>query len=160
MGSSKHPLDPLTAAEILQVSSLLKAKSPDKSLHFKCINITEPPKPSLRPFLRAEREGTAAASLARKASALYYHRGTSDLFLAEVNLTSNSITKVEKLGAGLHGQNDIDEIIELREACLKDPKVVAEIKRLGLPGGMQVVADTWPYGRDTEDNHPRYIQVR
>lgn len=155
----KHPLDPLNAEEIAQVSSLLKAKSPGKSLHFKIITIIEPPKDKLRPFLKAERDGTAIPPLPRRASALYYHRGTADLFLAEVNVESNSVDKIEKLNPLLHGQNDIDEVIELRDKCLADPKVLEQLKKFKIPEHLEVVCDTWPYGRDSEDNLPRYIQV-
>ncbi|KAE8451561.1 hypothetical protein EG329_003634 [Mollisiaceae sp. DMI_Dod_QoI] len=155
---TKHPLDPLSAEEVVQVSSLLKSKSPDKSLHFKIITIIEPPKEKLRPFLKAERNGTAGPPLPRRASALYYHRGTANLFLAEVNIESNSVEKLEKLDSRLHGQNDIDEITELRDACLKDPKVQEQIKKFKLPEHLEVVCDTWPYGRDSEQNLPRYIQ--
>ncbi|CZR57083.1 related to copper amine oxidase [Phialocephala subalpina] len=154
----KHPLDPLNAEEIKQVSSLLKVKSPGKSLHFKIITIFEPPKARLRPFLKAERNGTALPPLPRIASALYYHRGTADLFLAEVNVESNSVEKIEKLDPHLHGQNDIDEVTELRDACLADPKVKEQLKKFKIPDNLEVVCDTWPYGRDSEDNLPRYIQ--
>lgn len=74
-------------------------------------------------------------------------------------MRSGEIGKIEKLDPGLHGQNDMDEIIELRDACLKDPKVLDEIRKFRLPEYMSVVCDTWPYGRDSDDNLPRYIQV-
>lgn len=67
--------------------------------------------------------------------------------------------KLKKLDPGLHGQNDIDEMIELRDACLKDRKVLDEIEKFKIPEGMEVVCDTWPYGRDSEDDLPRYVQV-
>lgn len=124
---SHHPLDPLTATEILLVSNLLKSSYPSKRLHFKIITILEPPKALLRPYLIAERSSspsTAPTPLPRIASALFYHLGTSDLFLAEVNVRTSKIEKCEKLAKGLHGQNDMDEVIELRDACLSDERVV------------------------------------
>jgi Cu2+-containing amine oxidase len=48
MSVPKHPLDPITAAGIVQVSTLLKAHSPNEKLHFKIITIIEPPKYQLR----------------------------------------------------------------------------------------------------------------
>lgn len=155
-----HPLDPLTGDEIIQTSSVLKAKFPEKSLHFKIITITEPPKAKLRPFLKAERNGDIKSNLPRIASSLFYERGTSNLYLAEVDLGTKAVIKVEKLDSKLHGQNDIDETTELRDACLSDPKVVAEIKRFQLPAYLELQCDPWPYGRDSEDNLPRYVQVR
>ncbi len=154
-----HPLDPITAEEILHISSLLKAHSPNKSLHFKIITISEPPKAQLRPYLIAERNGGTKKKLPRIASALYYHRGTADLFLAEVNVDSNSVQDVKKLDSQFHGQGDIDETIVLRDTCLKHPKVLEEIRKFQLPENLEVVCDTWTYGRDSEKHFPRYIQV-
>jgi primary-amine oxidase len=156
--ASPHPLDPLTSDEIVEAASILKA-STTCDLHFKIITILEPPKATLRPFLRSERAGGPCSSLPRIASSLYYERGTANLFLAEVDLGSKSVVKCEKLDSKLHGQNDIDEITGLRDACLKHPKVLEEIKRFKLPEHLEVVCDTWPYGRDSDENLPRYIQV-
>jgi primary-amine oxidase len=157
--ASKHPLDPLTAEEILQVSVLLKASNPRKSLHFKIITILEPPKAQLRPFLIAERNGILKTRIPRKASSLYYHLGTTDLFLAKVNLDSHSVESIKKLAPELHGQNDMDESMALRDACLSHPKVLAEIKKFRLPEHLEVACDPWPYGRDSDKNMPRYVQV-
>jgi primary-amine oxidase len=155
-----HPLDPLTGDEIIEISSILRINLPEKDLHFKIITILEPPKAKLRPFLRAERNGGVKIPLPRIASSLYYERGTPNLFLAEIDLGTKSIIKVENLDSKLHGQNDIDESESLRKACLSDPKVLAEIKKFKLPEGLELVCDPWPYGRDSEENLPRYVQVK
>jgi hypothetical protein len=119
----------------------------------------EPPKAQLRPFLIAERNGGPQSRPPRKASSLYYHLGTADLFLAEVNLDSNSVDSVKKLAPELHGQHDFDESMALRDACLSHPRVLAEIKKFKLPQHLEVVCDPWPYGRDSKKNLPRYVQV-
>jgi primary-amine oxidase len=157
--AQRHPLDPLTSAEILQTSSLLKDQHVNQSLHFKRIAIVEPPKARLRSFLIAERNGDYLPKLTRRASVLYYHRGTADLFSALVNLDSNSVENIEKLDSHFHGQADVDEIIEMRDMCLQNPKVLEEVKRFNLPDELELVGDTWPYGRDSDDCHPRYVQV-
>ena len=138
---------------------MLKAKTQDKSLHFKIITIIEPPKAQLRSFLIAERNGGFQSKIPRKASSLYYHQGTAELFLAEVNLDANSVESIKKLAPELHGQNDIDESMALRDACLSHPKVLAEIKKFKLPEYLEVACDPWPYGRDSGENMPRYVQV-
>lgn len=81
---------------------------------------------------------------------LYYHRGTSDLFRAavdlggdEVGLESGKVEIVKKLEEGFHAQADIDEILEMRDVCLADERVGEEVRRYGLPEGMRVVCDTW-----------------
>lgn len=159
MPPSKHPLDPLAPSEVSQISSLLKKLSPDHSLHFKIINIDEPPKAQLRAYLKAERSGSPLPPLPRRASALYYHRGTSHLFKATVNVDKSTVELVEQLDSHFHGQADGNEILEMRDACLSNPKVLERIEAYKLPPHLKVVCDTWPYGRDSEDQHPRYVQV-
>ncbi|TVY56687.1 Copper amine oxidase 1 [Lachnellula cervina] len=158
MPPSKHPLDPLAPSEVSQISSLLKKLSPDHSLHFKIINIDEPPKAQLRAYLKAERSGSPLPPLPRRASALYYHRGTSHLFKATVNVDKSTVELVEQLNSHFHGQADVNEILEMRDACLSNPKVLERIEAYKLPPHLKVVCDTWPYGRDSEDQHPRYVQ--
>lgn len=160
MAPRKHPLDPLASSEVSQVSSLLKSRFPEHDLHFKHIAILEPPKKQLRAFLRAERHGHPAVSIpARRASALYYHRRTPNLFLAVVKLDVNQVEKIEKVGYQFHAQADIDEIIQMRDVCLAHPKVLEAIERYKLPEGFKVVCDTWPYGRDSADEESRLLQV-
>lgn len=158
----KHPLDPLTSTEIIQVSTLLKLQGvgKDQGLHFKAISIIEPPKSELRAFLSAERNDLNLTPPARRASALFYHRGTSDLSLAELNLDLNCVENIRKLESRIHAQADNDETILLREACLKHPKVLEAIKRFKLPEDLTVACDNWPYGRDHGNEFPRLVQVR
>ncbi|KAG9238006.1 putative copper amine oxidase [Amylocarpus encephaloides] len=158
MSSPKHPLDPLTASEIVQISSLLKDKSPNQKLHFKVISIAEPPKNLLRNFLIDERNGRSVPPLPRRATALYYLRGMSDMFLSTIDLDRNDVVDVKQMEGHFHGQADVNEILEIREACLKHPKVVEAIEKYKLPGHLKVACDTWPYGRDSDDHHPRYVQ--
>jgi len=109
-----HPLDPLTGAEITQVANLVRAQNEGKSLHFKQISIIEPPKPILRNYLLAERNGrSTSAALVRCTSALYYHRGTANLFLARINLNQNHVEYIKQLESHFHGQADMDEVVAL-----------------------------------------------
>lgn len=121
--------------------------------------IIEPPKATLRAFLLSERQGIDSTPLPRCASALFYHRGTSDLFLAEVNLSSNHIEKIEQLESRIHTQADIDEAVTVRDACLQHPKVLDAIKKFKVPEDLTVVCDTWPYGRDHGHEFPRLVQA-
>lgn len=53
------------------------------------------------------------------------------------------MVKLEKLDESIHAQNDVDESIELREACLADEGVKEEVRRFGLPEGLEVQCDPW-----------------
>jgi primary-amine oxidase len=157
----KHPLDPLTSEEIIRVSTLLKTQGPgkDHGIHFKAIGIIEPPKSKLREFLSSERKGIRPSPLPRRASALFYHRGTSDLFLAEVDLRVYRIDKIQQLESRIHAQADIDEAIMMRDICLSHPTVLEAINKFKIPKDLTVVCDTWPYGRDHGEVFPRSVQV-
>ena len=159
--TTKHPLDPLTSEEIIQVSTLLKTQGPGKeySLHFKAIGIIEPPKSKIRAFLSSERNGLRPSPLPRRASALFYRRGTSDLFLAEVDLGFNRIDEIQQLESRIHAQADIDEAIMMRDICLSHPTVLKAIKKFKIPQDLTVACDTWPYGRDHGEEFPRSVQV-
>ncbi|KZF19168.1 hypothetical protein L228DRAFT_215185 [Xylona heveae TC161] len=157
--ASGHPLDPLAAVETIQAAQLLKGHATGSSLHFKYITIAEPPKNVLRAYLAAERTGKAdLPHIPRRASALYYLRGTAELYLAKVNLDDETVDSVEKLPEFFHAQADIDELIVMKDACLQHPRVRAEIERFRLPKGTTVVCDLWPYGRDTGGTSRRMIQ--
>lgn len=144
MSTQLHPLDPLTANEVTQTSTLVKQHEKDRTIHFKHIAIIEPRKTLLREYLFEERAGTKDVSnLPRRASALYYHRGTADLFLAFVNLSDGKVERSEQLDSRFHAQADVDEIIMMRDICLSHPKVLEAFEKFKLPAGSILVADTW-----------------
>lgn len=156
-----HPLDPLTPVEIRLASRLIKDFNPPNSVHFKNITLIEPAKKELRPFLAAERKrnGRPLAAPTRRASSLYYHRGTPDLFYATVDLDAPRLEHVEKLDSRYYGHADMDEVIEVRDSCLRHPEVIRRIEEYALPDNFMVVCDTWPYGRDTAELDRRQAQV-
>jgi primary-amine oxidase len=155
-----HPLDPLTPSEIDAASAIIKHREAGKNAHFKNIELLEPPKKQLRPYLRGERHGaTRSSQLARRVSILYYHRGTSDLFRAIVNLTERRTEDVLPLDPRYHGQADMEEVVEVRDKCLSNPQVIERIKKYELPEEFTVVCDTWPYGRDSSERTRRLAQV-
>lgn len=156
-----HPLDPLTPSEVTLAANLIKRHNPGNSVHFKNITLIEPAKKELRKFLAAERNGsTLPAVPARRASSLYYIRGTADLYLATVDVGNSKLEQIEKLDSRYHGQADMDEVVEVRDRCLSHPDVIQRIRDYELPDNFVVVCDTWPYGRDSEESSKRLAQVR
>lgn len=155
-----HPLDPLTPAEIAVAAALIKSRNPENSVHFKNITLIEPPKKELRKFLAAERNGSPISNtLARRVSALYYRRGTADLFVATIDLGTSKVEQMDKLDSRYKGQADMDEAVDVRDKCLTHPAVIQRIQNYGLPDNFTVVCDTWPYGRDTAELNRRLAQV-
>ena len=144
-----HPLGPLSASEITQSSSLIKTSWPSGTeIHFKIITLLEPAKAQLMPYLVAERAGQTPLDIDRRAFVVYSLRGTHNVHEAVVNLTKNTIESNAKLGPFQHANSDGEEIMAVEKALLVDPKVQAEIAKLKLPEGTQIVIDPWIYGSD------------
>lgn len=78
----KHPLGPLTAAEISESARLIKQFWPtNTNLQFKSITLREPNKVELALFLAAEHAGQRTPTADRRSFVLYYIRNTVCYFL-------------------------------------------------------------------------------
>lgn len=51
-----------------------------------------------------------------------------------------------RLGQGIHGPGDAEEILLVEKIALEDESVQAEIAKLKLPEGTAVISDPWIYG--------------
>ncbi|KAK3937146.1 copper amine oxidase 1 [Diplogelasinospora grovesii] len=144
-----HPLGPLSRGEIAQSSGLIRAYWPaGTECHFKVITLLEPAKAQLIPYLAAERAGQSPVDIDRRAFVVYYFKGTHNLHEAVVNLTQNKVESNVKLGPFIHANGDGEELVAVEKALLAHPDVQAEIAKLKLPDGAEVVADPWIYGSD------------
>lgn len=83
-----HPLGPLTADEISQSSTLIRAQWPEGTgFIFKVLTLLEPPKAELVPYLEAERAGQTPKSIDRKSQVVYYLRTTVGHFYLPLSRT-------------------------------------------------------------------------
>lgn len=72
-----HPLAPVSADEIKQAVSFIRAQWPaDTDLHFKCITLQEPAKAEVVPYIEAEANGQSLPGIDRRAMVTYYIRKT------------------------------------------------------------------------------------
>lgn len=75
--TTQHPLGPLTANEISESATLIRALWPSNtSLQFKSITLQEPNKAELVPFLAAEHSGKSTPTIERRSFVVYYLRNT------------------------------------------------------------------------------------
>ena len=63
------------------------------------------------------------------------------------NLSSQKVERNVRLGPNLHPPADGEEIIAIERIALDDEGVKAEIAKMQLPEGSQIVVDPWIYGR-------------
>jgi primary-amine oxidase len=72
-----HPLAPLSAAELQNAASIIRASWPAHTdLHFKVVTLQEPPKTEVLKYLEAEHGNKSLPSVSRKAFINYYIRNT------------------------------------------------------------------------------------
>lgn len=151
-----HPFSPLTLNEIALAAGIVKSKFPPNiSLQFKSINLQEPDKASMVPWLEDKNN---APRPQRKAYIPYYIRGTEKFFEAIVNLETQEIESNIRLGKSVHGAADTAEIDAVERLALEDESVRVEIEKLQLPEGTIVVCDPWIYGSDGIDDTRRQFQ--
>lgn len=74
---SSHPLAPLSASELQNAASIIKASWPAHTdLHFKVVTLQEAPKIEVLKYLEAEHGNMPLPSISRKAFINYYIRNT------------------------------------------------------------------------------------
>lgn len=70
-----------------------------------------------------------------------------NLHEAIINLTQSTVESNVKLGPFTHANGDGEEIMAVEKALLAHPDVQAEIAKLKLPEGTEIVSDPWIYGK-------------
>ncbi|KAF2746947.1 hypothetical protein M011DRAFT_444704 [Sporormia fimetaria CBS 119925] len=157
--STIHPLAPLSASEITSVASIIKTSWPAHTdLHFKAITLEEPPKIEVLKYLEAEHGNKSLPSINRKAFINYYIRNTNKFHEAVVDLTTGRVDSNVLLGPFVHAPGDGEEIVAIEKIALEDEGVKAEIAKLQLPEGTQVISDPWIYGSDGVNDSERLWQ--
>ncbi|KAL1586008.1 hypothetical protein WHR41_04737 [Cladosporium halotolerans] len=155
-----HPLAPVSADEIKQAVSFIRAQWPaDTDLHFKCITLQEPAKAEVVPYIEAEANGQSLPGIDRRAMVTYYIRKTNKFHEAVVNLTAGAVEYNVRLGPNLHAPGDGEEIVAIERLALEDEGVKAAIAKLQLPEGSQIVIDPWIYGADGVGDDERLWQT-
>ncbi len=96
--SQPHPLRPLEAAEIDLAVSLLQQAFPDADLRFKVMDLQEPSKRELVPFLEAERTGAPLpAKPPRILYALFNRLDTGAFLKGLVSITDRQVVRTAEL---------------------------------------------------------------
>ncbi|KAL4924796.1 copper amine oxidase [Aspergillus undulatus] len=154
-----HPFDPVTPGEINLTTKILQASFPDVTLRYKKIDMQEPIKAEVVPYIEAERLGKPLPRKpARLLQALFHRMDTGAFFKALLNADTKSIVYAKELPRGIQGPVDSDELIAIEQLCLSHPAVQAEIAKLQLPAGVTVCNDPWIYGCDDANESRRLFQ--
>ncbi|QQK39506.1 Primary amine oxidase [Penicillium digitatum] len=154
-----HPFDPITPGEIQLAVSVLESAFPGAKLRYKRIDLQEPAKHEVVPFLEAERRHEVhPPKPARLLMVLFHRLDNGSFFKALINADTKSIVSAKELPKDVQGPVDADEMMEIEELCLSHPAVKAEIEKLKLPAGHTVCLDPWIYGTDDAKETRRLFQ--
>ncbi|KAL2205797.1 hypothetical protein CC79DRAFT_1349212 [Sarocladium strictum] len=155
----RHPFEPLQPDEIQLAVRLLRAEFPDVQLRFKTLDIQEPVKEDVIPYIEAERTGQELPAVPDRIVYSLFHRMDNHAFLkGVVNLGLQTVISVKELPKGVQGPADIDELIDIEQVCLNHPAVLKEIEKLKLPEGVTVCTDPWIYGTEDDSERRRLTQ--
>ena len=143
-----HPLDPLSAAEITDVSALLQrdkgvqaagSDTPGLGWRFASIELAEPGKAELAAF-------TADGSVpARRATVICLNRTTNTTYRGVVSLTDDRLETFEHV-PGVQANFTVDEFLECDQLLRTNPELVAALAERGITDMDLVFFDTWTYG--------------
>ncbi|KAJ5612852.1 hypothetical protein N7510_006046 [Penicillium lagena] len=159
MSSPHHPFDPITPDEIKLAGRILEATFPGVPLRYKRIDVNEPIKKDVLPYIEAERlRRPLPPPPARLLYVLFHRLDTGAFYKAILNADRRTIVYAKELPREVQGPVDTDEVMEIEQLCMKHPAVLAEIEKLQLPPGMTVCNDPWMYGTDSEHETRRLYQ--
>jgi len=135
----RHPLDPLSAAEIAATTRLLKADSrTPEGAFFPTLVLHEPPKEDVLAF----KPGKA---FSREAYVEVFDRPNNVLYKAIVDLRANRVISFEQLPAGTQPTTFFTEFDDVNNLVSQDKEWIAAMDRRGVDP-KDVYIDIWAGG--------------
>ncbi|ORZ18896.1 copper amine oxidase [Absidia repens] len=146
-----HPLDPLSAEEIVFTAQITRQAKPDMKMVFNTITLQEPSKKPMMSFLGWDKTGPRVTEIEREALVIAMERPSMKVFEGVVSLTNGNL-KSWNYVPDVQPILTMDDMFEVEEMVLKDEKVQAECRELGITDMSQVFNDPWAIARHV--NYP------
>ncbi len=145
----RHPLEPLSSAEVQQAVKLLRAEDlVTPTMRFVSISLKEPPKQTVHDF-------TGSDAAPREAFVVLFDNGKNSTFEASLSLSKNELLSWKQI-PGVQPTMTIDEQVECEQAVLASPEFKAALKKqYGLSDTSLVMVDIWSagyYGNEEDRN--------
>ena len=136
----RHPLEPLTTAEVQQAVKLLRvADKVTATTRFVSVSLHEPPKQAVHGY-------DGSSSPAREAFVVLFDNGTNSAYEAVVSLSKHSVVSWKHI-PGAQPTMTIDEQVECEQAVLASPEFKAALeKHYGIKDTSLVMVDIWSAG--------------
>ena len=106
MSPAPHPFDPLHPDEIELATQILTKALPESRLRFKVIEVQEPRKQDVIPYIEAERTGSTLLEKPARLVYSMFHRLDDGAFMkALINLDRRNLLSVKELPADIEVSN-------------------------------------------------------
>jgi primary-amine oxidase len=147
MTETAHPLDPLTAEEIRQVTAALRRDRgvAPPAWRFAAIDLVEPAK-------------ATAAAPGREAAAVCWNREDGQAYRGTVPLAGGAVTGWEHL-PGVQPNMTVDEWHECDEMLRAHPLLIEALARRGITDMSLVLTDVWAYGAALVPGRHRGLRI-
>ncbi len=150
---SLHPLEPLSATEVKQAVSLLKADpSFTPTTRIISISLSEPAKQDVYPWPVAER-------FSRKATAVVFDNARNAAACSLIDLRSNRVDNWKAAPAGAQPTLSVDEQLECEQAVIASAEFREALERhYGVSDTSLVMVDIWSAGNyGSDEDHSRRL---
>ncbi len=139
LAAASHPLDPLTAEEIAEASSILKVQRQLGSrVRFETVVLREPAKVDVADF-------SPGAPMRREAFVVVLDNDDGATYEAVVSLDEKRVVSWEHI-PGVQPRVMFDEFLECEAAVRADARFQAAIKKRGINDPSLVMVDPWSAG--------------
>ena len=148
----RHPLEPLTAAEVQQSVQLLRSLGKvTPTTRFVSVSLKEPDKTRVHRF-------PDSGLLPREAFAVLFDNGTNTCHEATLSLSGNELLSWKTIAGGQPTMT-IDEQVECEQAVLASPEFKAALKKhYGVDDTRLVMVDIWSAGNyGSEEDRTRRL---
>jgi primary-amine oxidase len=145
----RHPLDPLTPAELRETVRILQdARDLSDGVRVASINVIEPAKQAINSFEPGD-------SFERRALAVLLDRNRRTAFEVIVDLNSQSVTSRSELPSGIQPSIMLDEFAECELAVRRSPLFHEALRKRGVIDPDLVMVEPWSagmYGTELPDD--------
>jgi primary-amine oxidase len=150
--TTRHPLEPLTAAEVQRAVSALKEHGKvTPTTRFVSVSLKEPPKEVVHRL-------DGRQPIGREAFAVLFDNATNSCYEAAVSLADGRLLSWKHV-PGVQPTMTMDEQIECEQAVLASPEFAAALKKhYGLDDTSLVMVDIWSAGNyGSEEDRTRRL---
>lgn len=147
-----HPLDPLSAEEIVEAVRILREhQTLSERCRFIQVALSEPSKEQVLAY-----DGNG--SLDRAAFVVLLDNARHESYHGVVSLARQKVVSWERI-ENAQPPIAIDEFVECEAACKRDPEFQAALRRRGITDIEAVIVDPWSFGAYEDDQGRRLVRA-